>query len=104
MMKGNAPFALGGFFDEAPGMNRLCLLTTEANEVLHAVHDHMPVIVRRADWEQWLEPGELDEQLFRRITTPYAAEEMEGREVSTLVNNVKNDGPECGRRPEPTLL
>jgi putative SOS response-associated peptidase YedK len=31
----------------------MLLVTTSANEVLAPIHDRMPVIVRKEDWEQW---------------------------------------------------
>jgi putative SOS response-associated peptidase YedK len=55
----------------------------------------MPVIVRREDWDEWMSPGELAEQSFQRITTPYAPEEMSALEVSPLVNSGRVDDPRC---------
>jgi putative SOS response-associated peptidase YedK len=81
-----APFAIGGFWEAGQDGGRCCLLTTVANSVLATIHDRMPVIVRRADWEEWLSPGELDAESFGRIMTPYAAGEMAVTEVSALVN------------------
>jgi putative SOS response-associated peptidase YedK len=51
----------------------------------------MPVIVRREDWEEWFSPGELGDQGFKRITTPYRAEEMSVVAVSPLVNSASPD-------------
>jgi putative SOS response-associated peptidase YedK len=94
-MKNEAPFAIGGFWDEIEEMNRCCLLTTAGNAVLEPVHDRMPVIVRPDDWEEWFSPGELSDTSFHRITTPYAADEMSALAVSAVVNNARVDDPRC---------
>lgn len=100
------PFAIGAFYNDVvpeiyKGENvpnplpRVCLVTTQPNDVLLPVHDRMPVIVRKEDWEQWLEPAELDEQSFTRLTAPYSAAEMSAVEVSPIVNKAKTDCPDC---------
>lgn len=40
-------------------------------------------------------PGELADQSFQRITSPYLAEEMSALEVSPLVNSGRVDDPRC---------
>ena len=89
------PFAIAGIWDTAEEMSRCCFLTTSANSVLQPIHDRMPVIVRRADWEEWLSTGELGDKGFERITAPYAGEEMSALPVSPLVNSAKVDDPKC---------
>jgi len=71
------------------------LLTTAANTVLEPIHNRMPVIVRREDWEEWMVPGELEDRSFQRITTPYAPDEMSAVEVSPLVNTGRVDDARC---------
>jgi len=63
--------------------------------VLEPIHDRMPVIVPREDWEMWFAPGELAAESFLRITTPYPPEEMSAVEVSPLVNSARVDDPRC---------
>jgi len=94
-INGGAPFAIAGIWDKGQDISRCCLLTTSANSVLEAIHNRMPVIVRREDWEEWMVPGELADQSFQRITTPYLAEEMSALEVSPLVNSGTVDDPRC---------
>ena len=89
-----APFAIAGIWDP-DDISRCCLLTTAANAVLAPIHDRMPVIVPREDWEEWFAPGELAEQSFQRIMTPYAAEAMSVVAVSPLVNSARVDDPRC---------
>ena len=58
------------------------------------IHDRMPVIVSREDWEEWFSPGKLAADSFLRITTPYRAEEMSAVPISPLVNSAVDD-PRC---------
>jgi putative SOS response-associated peptidase YedK len=90
-----APFAIAGIWDKGQDMSRCCLLTTAGNSVLEPIHNRMPVIVRREDWDEWMMPRELADSSFQRITTPYAPEEMSVVEVSPLVNSGRIDDPRC---------
>ena len=63
--------------------------------MLEPIHNGMPVIVRQEDWQEWFSPDELPDEGFRRITTPFAAEEMAALVVSPLVNNARGDDPRC---------
>jgi len=92
---GGAPFAIAGIWDKGKDLARCCLLTTAGNLVLEPIHNRMPVIVRREDWEEWMVPGELEDLSFQRITTPYAAAEMSALEVSSLVNSGRVDDARC---------
>jgi putative SOS response-associated peptidase YedK len=94
-INGGAPFAIGGIWEPGADNNRCCLLTTAANAVAARVHNRMPVIVRREDWEEWFSPGELAEPGFQRIMEPYGPEGMAALEVSPLVNSASIDDPRC---------
>jgi len=97
------PFALAGFWEVAEEVPRCCLLTTSANSVLEPIHDRMPVIVSREDWEEWFSPGELADRSFQRIMAPYRAEEMTSLTVSPLVNSARVDDPRCSEPLPPTF-
>ncbi len=68
------------------------IITTDALGELAAVHDRMPLMVDEDDWDRWLDPDlPVDEDLLR----PHrAVEHVRIREVSRLVNSVRNNGPE----------
>jgi putative SOS response-associated peptidase YedK len=52
----------------------------------------MPLVVPERDWDRWLDPdAPMDEGL---LTRPPDVRDIRMREVSTLVNNVRNNGPE----------
>lgn len=93
------PFAFAGIYDMWKGPDGAevvgaCLLTNKPNPLVGGVHDRMPVILRRDDYERWLMPGELapDEATSMLVGAPESV--MTAHEVSKAVNNVKNDGPE----------
>jgi putative SOS response-associated peptidase YedK len=69
------------------------IITTEANELMAAIHTRMPVILYERDWARWLDRAET-EQPPVDLLRPYDAELMEMRPCNPAVGNVKNNGPE----------
>ena len=57
--------------------------------------DHrMPAILAPEHYEVWLEHDTHEARLLAMLT-PFPADRMEVVRLTPLVNNVKNDGPEC---------
>jgi len=84
--------------DAAPLLS-CTIVTTDAPGPLGAIHDRMPLILPEADWDRWLDPDcPADEQLLGR---PPDVGAIRMREVSTRVNNVRNNGPELIAPAEP---
>lgn len=80
------------------------IITTDAVGKLAAIHDRMPLMLTENDWEAWLDPdGPLDPELLVR---PPEVDGLELRQVSTLVNSVRNNGPELLQpaQPEPQQI
>jgi putative SOS response-associated peptidase YedK len=75
------------------------VLTTDANKLVAPLHDRMPVIVDRKDYEAWLNPN-ADAAELKKLLAPFPPEQMAEREVSTWVNNSRNEGPECLEAPK----
>ncbi|OBH01107.1 hypothetical protein A5696_14270 [Mycobacterium sp. E2699] len=68
------------------------IITTDAPGELAEIHDRMPLVVAERDWDRWLNPdAPVDEELLARTPDVHG---IRMREVSTLVNNVRNNGPE----------
>lgn len=93
-------FAFAGIWDhwKAPDgktVESCSILTTAPNALLADMHDRMPVILRAEDFELWLDPGFNKTDALRELLKPYDANAMRRHLVSTLVNQVKNDLPEC---------
>lgn len=107
-----SPLALAGLWaarrDPETGipLRTFTIVTTGPNAFMERIHNRMPVVLPADDWATWLDPeprhpGELRALLEPRDGLPLAA-----YEVSTLVNSVRNNGPELIEptiEPEPPL-
>ncbi len=68
------------------------IITTDAAAQLADIHDRMPLTISEPDWDRWLDPdAPIDEGLLRGHGD---LDRIEIREVSKLVNSVRNNGPE----------
>ena len=77
--------------DTAPLMS-CTIITTDSAGPLSDIHDRMPLTISASDWDHWLDPdAPIDEGLLRGHGD---LDRIAIREVSTLVNNVRNNGPE----------
>lgn len=68
-----------------------CVLTTSAPDALGQIHDRMPVLVPKENWAAWLDP---EHPPAIDMTVPAMATGLEAYPVSTMVNNVRNNGPQ----------
>ena len=85
-----APLALAGLWEQwrGPGGDAVAtftIVTTAANEALHAIHDRMPVLVASADHDEWLSSPNPS-----ALLVPWAGALFKIRPVSTRVNSVQN--------------
>jgi putative SOS response-associated peptidase YedK len=100
-MKDDRPFAFAGLWEHwqkgGEPIYSCTLLTTDANELLAPVHDRIPVILSRDQYDLWLDPGVHDPKLLAPLLVPFPSQEMEAFPVSRLVNDPENDVPECIR-------
>lgn len=81
--------------EEGQGVGSFSIITTTANEMMSRIHQRMPVILRQDDCERWLDRNNKDTEKLQELIRPYSAKEMEAFPVSKVVNNSKNDVPEC---------
>jgi putative SOS response-associated peptidase YedK len=92
------PFAFAGLWElwenSDAAIESCTILTTQANELMQSVHDRMPVILSPQSYDLWLDPAAPAAKL-QSLLHPYAAQEMQSYPVSSLVNSVKNESPEC---------
>ena len=78
-----------------------CTVVTEpAVGALAEIHDRMPFVLPRERWAEWLDPSREDVEAILQPTPPDLVEHLELRPVSTLVNNVANNGPDLEKRVE----
>src|SRR6185312_15559395 len=102
-MKNNEIFALGGVWrhwrsaDRLREMNTFAIITVEPNDLVKETtnHDRMPLIIRKPDWQRWLEPG-VPERPPIDLMRPFDAELMKAWRSDTAINSVRNTGPELG--------
>lgn len=71
------------------------ILTTMPNALLADVHDRMPVILPLEHYDLWLDPGFRNTGDLKELLRPFNASLMKLYPVSTRVNLVRNDDPEC---------
>ena len=91
--------AMAGLYEfwkspEGEWVTTCTIITTDASDDLGRIHDRMPMVVRREQWDAWLDPGRTDPEDVRALLIPAMAGTMEAYPVSPLVSNVKNNGPE----------
>lgn len=74
------------------------IITTTPNKLMEDIHTRMPVILRKEDEDEWLDPDNIEPEKLMKLLNPYPADEMEAYPVSSLVNKPANNFPEI-RKP-----
>lgn len=94
----DGPFAFAGIWDVwGEGKDKLvtcAFVTTDAADWLRSVHDRMPVILRPEVYDAWLAHDTPVPDLLG-LLRPYGGDDLEAVRVTTAVNKVANDTPEC---------
>jgi putative SOS response-associated peptidase YedK len=70
------------------------IITTSAADELGGIHDRMPMTIEPAAWQDWLDPDLTEAAAVRDLMVPAIAGGLTSHQVSTAVNNVRNNGPE----------
>jgi putative SOS response-associated peptidase YedK len=76
------------------------IITTSAPDELGEIHDRMPMVIDRASWADWLDPGNADPDDVRALLAPAAFGGLMSYPVSLAVNSVRNNGPELIERAD----
>lgn len=97
-LRNGQAFAFAGLWEhwqspDGEAVESCTVITTEANELMHPIHDRMPVILDVKDYDLWLDPAVKPEAL-QQLLQPYRSEAMTSYPVSTQVNNPANNSPE----------
>jgi putative SOS response-associated peptidase YedK len=98
-LKSGRPLGFAGLYNiwRSPEGEQICtstIITTDANELVHPLHDRMPVITAPDAYDTWLDPNIHDRALLQNILKSYPSEELEAYEVTPMVNSPKNNAPE----------
>jgi putative SOS response-associated peptidase YedK len=98
-MKDHRPFAFAGLWErwekEDPPIESCSLITIGPNTVMEPIHHRMPVILATTQFAEWLDVSLHETERLNRLLRPFPPEEMEAYPVSLMVNNPRNDHPEC---------
>lgn len=99
-LKSGDPLAFAGLWEtwsspNGPVIESCTILTTAANEFLSDFHQRMPVVLNRETWGVWLDPDVQEPEVLLPLMIPNAADLWQRVPVSSLVNSVKNDSPDC---------
>ena len=99
-LKTGEPFTFAGLWDswkkpDGAMLQTFTIITTEPNELLRPIHNRMPVMLTDDDAKVWIsaDGGELSHLLA--LLKPLPAELMDAYDVSPLVNNPRNNLPDC---------
>ncbi len=98
-MRDERPFAFAGLWehwDKGPQpLESATIITTGPNELMAKFHHRMPVILDPELANVWLNPEIEDPEELLPLLKPYPEEQMEAFVVSSRVNRVKDDSPQC---------
>jgi len=99
-LKDQDPFAFAGLWErwknpEGDAVESCALITTDANDIVRPIHDRMPVILQRRDYETWLDLEIQDTMALQKLLRPYPGEAMMAYPVSSFVNNPRNEASRC---------
>jgi putative SOS response-associated peptidase YedK len=94
-LRSGEPYGFAGLWEswrpkEGEPLETFTILTTDANEVVQPIHNRMPVIVARRDYDRWMGPA-APERLPVDLLRPFSAEQMAVWPVSDRVGNVRNN-------------
>jgi putative SOS response-associated peptidase YedK len=99
-LKSGEPFAFAGLWeawhpDQEDRLLSCTVITTTPNTLMERIHNRMPVILKPEAYPLWLDPADQPPDKLDKLLKPYPASQMTAFPVSRLVNDPKNDSPEC---------
>ena len=80
---------------EADPLGTCTIITTSANGMMRPLHDRMPVILPAEHWPEWLDPTFRDREALEHLLQPAADDLLTAVPVGQIVNNARNEVPEC---------
>ena len=86
------PFAFAGLWETWNDIESCTIITTEANELMAPIHHRMPVVLATNDYDEWMDPAAAD---LATLLLPCPADELICYPVDPVVNNSRNEGPQC---------
>ncbi|HTB98123.1 MAG TPA: SOS response-associated peptidase [Terracidiphilus sp.] len=112
-LRSREPYAFAGLWErwapkDGEALETFTIVTTDPNDLMVKIHDRMPVIVEKRDYDRWLEPGD-PAQPPTDLLRPFPADKMAAWPVSARVGNVRNNDaqllePETPQEEQPGLF
>lgn len=94
------PFVFAGLWDiwknnDGTSYNSCTIITTEASKTVSELHNRMPVILKPAALDEWLNPDIQESGRLETLLQEGHEEDFSIRPVSTYVNSPKNNDEKC---------
>lgn len=99
-------FAFAGLYnvwhapDDSARIPTYTIVTTDANRTMEELHDRMPAMLLKEEWDEWLDRDNHDTGALQELLRPFPDDALSYYPVSKAVNNVRNNGPELIERAE----
>ncbi|MDD2540344.1 MAG: SOS response-associated peptidase [Desulfuromonadaceae bacterium] len=71
------------------------ILTTTSNDLIAPLHERMPVILRKEDYDLWLNKNMQDPTELQYLYRPIPSDQLDMYPVSERMNSPRFTGPEC---------
>jgi len=92
-------FAFAGIstvFEDKGKMIKTCsIITTPPNSLIKKIHDRMPQILSKNQYDDWINPKLQDKENILKMLKPVSAKEMQMHPVDPMVNTPKNNSEMC---------
>ncbi|OGR64227.1 MAG: hypothetical protein A2X31_13230 [Elusimicrobia bacterium GWB2_63_22] len=92
-MRDKGLFGMAGIYEEKSAT--FAIITTAASALVRTVHHRMPVILEPRHEAMWLDPKFRDSETLLPLLRAYDSAKMHVYRVSDIVNDPKNDSPDC---------
>jgi len=90
-LKNHGAFPVAGLLLGDHESSGCVVITTEANSLMHPVHNRMPVIFKPSTAQNWLDTS-TSESTLTALLQPYPTNEMTAHPVSDRVNKASSEG------------
>lgn len=89
-------FAFAGIYNvwESPEGEKVpsySIITTKANKKMSELHDRMPVMLLKEEWDEWLDPGNQDTKALKELLNPFPDDAIDFHQVKKEVGKVSNN-------------
>ena len=93
-IKNEDVFGMGGIYSihkDAEGTEHYfcAIVTTKPNDLMKPIHDRMPVIIHKDNYDTWLAGEVVD---AKELLKPFDSDQMEAWRVGSEVNSPRNNG------------